>query len=79
VTTCKKKQSEEPKKKKSTKEPVNEDGFPLKFCTFETLESRMMYRPLGYAEDSNPNSPYCCSCKLQPCIAEDTTTKPRSL
>jgi hypothetical protein len=30
----------------------------------------MMYRPPGYAEYSNPNLPYCCSCKLQPCIAE---------
>ena len=48
----------------------NEDGYPMKLCTYEPLEQRFVYRPPGYGVN-NPEGKHCCSCHLKPCVAEE--------
>jgi hypothetical protein len=48
----------------------NEDGYPMKLCTYEPLEKRFVYRPPGYGVN-NTRGKHCCSCHLKPCVADE--------
>jgi hypothetical protein len=48
----------------------NEDGYPMKLCTYEPLEKRFVYRPPGYGVNS-AGGKHCCDCHLKPCVAEE--------
>ena len=70
VLAKKKKSLPKPPKKPKPPVPQNEDGYPLKFCTYEPEEGRQVYRPPGYGDDSDPYQIHCCDCHLTPCIAK---------
>ena len=61
----------QPKVKKYFNDKENEDGYPMKFCTFEPKEARFVYRPPGYPKPEHQyKAEHCCSCHLKPCITE---------
>jgi len=66
----KRKEKHEPKKAKALG-AQNEDGYPMKLCTYEPKENRFVYRPPGYGDDNQNKLPHCCSCHLKPCVAEE--------
>ena len=70
----KKKRRKAPKQQEKAKYPFqqkqNEDGYLMKFCTYEPLENRFIYRPPGYGIGKQ-QKPHCCLCHLKPCVVEE--------
>ena len=64
----KRKKNPQPKIDKCFPIAVNEDGYPLKYCEFEPLENKVVYRPPGYAEGYTRAMEHCQYCHLKPCV-----------
>lgn len=69
VTRKKKKGKQQKKIRTFFKQKENEDGYPLKHCTYEPSEKRQVYRPPGYGDNMDQKLPHCCDCHLKPCVA----------
>lgn len=67
----KRKPNPQTKLKNFFQQKENDDGYPMKFCAYEPLEERFVYRPPGYGVGGRQTPRHCCSCHLKPCVVDE--------